>query len=369
MLKTPRARTARRRRRPGPPRNGTAMPRAAAHTRSRCCSRARCPTLVQRELERMILAGELAAGAKLNEATSPSARACRAGRCARRSARSRNRGSSASRRIAACSCARSASRKRTRSSSCAPCSTSSPAGASAQNVEPERRRATCATLVEPHGQGRGARRPRRVPRRQPRVPRPAGRARRQCEAARTVSAPGQRADPVPARDARAGRATCRCRRASIATIVERIAAGQAAAAGRLLHDHVHGEPRAHASAIGADAASPPARRGTAPRGRDQEIALNRCLRHRQRPHLPLARAPAGRRLRRRLRARLHQPGDRRRQRAVARVRCAAAAPASPPIASCRRSPIRTTCRSSPARRRRCTASAATTSGTATRTPK
>ena len=33
-----------------------------------CCNRTRCPTLVQRELERMILAGDLAAGAKLNEA-------------------------------------------------------------------------------------------------------------------------------------------------------------------------------------------------------------------------------------------------------------------------------------------------------------
>ena len=39
---------------------------------------------------------------------------------------------------------------------------------------------------------------------------------------------------------------------------------------------------------------------------------------RQRPHLPMARTPARRRLRRRLRARLRQPGDHRRQRAVAR---------------------------------------------------
>ncbi len=111
-------------------------------------------------------------------------------------------------------------------------------------------------------------------------------------------------------------------------------------------------------------------RGTpAARSHLEEIPLIPATHRRQWPHLPPAGAAARRRLRRRLRARVHQPGDRQRTRAVHRRIARDPAPASPPTASSRRSPIRTTCRSSPARRPRCTASAATTSGTATPAPK
>ena len=140
----------------------------------------------------------------------------------------------------------------------------------------------------------------------------------------------------------------------------------AAAAGRALLDHVMASrERMHRTQPGARVA--PARR----RGRiREEIPLMPAAAHRQRPHATAGRTrplvvvcvdgcepdyinqaiAAG-------------------PRAVPRRAARDAAPASPPTASCRRSPTRTTCRSSPARRRRCTASAATTSGTATPAPK
>ena len=62
-----RAARARRRTRASAPPHRVAR-RRDADARSRWCSSSSLPTLVQRELERMILAGELAAGAKLNEA-------------------------------------------------------------------------------------------------------------------------------------------------------------------------------------------------------------------------------------------------------------------------------------------------------------
>ena len=76
-----------------------------------------------------------------------------------------------------------------------------------------------------------------------------------------------------------------------------------------------GEPRAHAPRARAHRR---ASRAAAHRG---NVAMKRRIRHRQRPHLPLARAAAGRRLRRRLRARLHQPGDRGRRARRSSRRC------------------------------------------------
>ena len=101
----------------------------------------------------------------------------------------------------------------------------------------------------------------------------------------------------------------------------------------------------------------------------QPAGQPRPLDRRQRPPLPLDGPPAGRRLRRRLRARLHHPGGAGRRRAVPARRCASRAPRCSPTASSRASPTRTTCRSSPACRPRCTASAATTSTTARPTRK
>ena len=117
---------------------------------------ARCPMLVQRELERMILAGELRGRRQAQRGRHRRHRsACRAARCARRSARSRNRAWCASRRTAACSCARSASRKPTRSTSCAPRSTNGPAGALAQ-IGDRRARSRAARPRRAHGARRGA---------------------------------------------------------------------------------------------------------------------------------------------------------------------------------------------------------------------
>ena len=100
-------------------------------------------------------------------------------------------------------------------------------------------------------------------------------------------------------------------------IVECIAAGQPAAAGRALYEPRHGEPRAHApcSRPAAERRRPPA--ATTLNSEENPVEID-TIRHRQRPQLSRAAAPAGRRLRRRLRARLHQPGDRLRARAFPR---------------------------------------------------
>ena len=116
-------------------------------------------------------------------------------------------------------------------------------------------------------------------------------------------------------------------------IVERIAAGQAAAAGRLLHEHVMGSRdrahRAREQAIERPATRPPLRAAAAPgAGPGRQAPLNTDFTkeppcppplHRQRPRLPPARRTARRRLRRRLRARVRQPGHRRRPGAVSRL--------------------------------------------------
>ena len=106
-------------------------------------------------------------------------------------------------------------------------------------------------------------------------------------------------------------------------IVEKIATGQAAAAGRALYDHVMGSRERMHRVQDTPAPSPkPAR---CPRGDGHDRA--RPLRQRQRPHLSLAGATAGRRLRRRLRTRLHHAGHLGRARAVPGVAARSAAPA------------------------------------------
>ena len=71
-------------------------------------------------------------------------------------------------------------------------------------------------LVDRMGLAAGARRSRRVLRAEPRVPRPHRRARRQRQARAPLPAAGQRAEPLPARIAERRRATCRSRSPSIA---------------------------------------------------------------------------------------------------------------------------------------------------------
>ena len=96
-------------------------------------------------------------------------------------------------------------------------------------------------------------------------------------------------------------------------ILDKIAAGQAVAAGHALHEHAMGSrERMHRT------------RERRHRGRNAPAARKRRRNERDDPSsvtvngrtLPLARPAAGRRLRRRLRTRLHQPGDRGRPRAV-----------------------------------------------------
>ena len=148
-------------------------------------------------------------------------------------------------------------------------------------------------------------------------------------------------------------------------IVERIAARPAGRRRARALRSRHGEPRADAPRARLPRRRS-CRRGPAhPRGNPGDSRL----------HSPSTAAPIASR-----RGRSSSPASTaaspntstRRSPAAARRssrRCARPARASPPIASSRRSPIRTTCRSSPARRPRCTASAATTSGTAMPAPK
>ena len=294
---------------------------------SRCCRSNSLPMLVQRELERMILAGELPPARKLNEA----AVAERARRLARPGARGLPHARGVrprphSRRTAASSCARSRSTKPTRSTTCAPCSTSSSAAALAQSAITPSSCASCAALVERDGEG-GARAatPTRYHLLNLAVPRPPGRARRQPQAARDLPPAGQRAAPVSAAPTlAAGRHAAGLGRASTATSSSAIAAGDAAAAGRALHDHVMASRermRRDGRAVAAAVADAP----IVPRRKPAERPIRRSTVNGRRYRWP-ARA-ARRRLRRRLRARLHQPGDRRRPRAVPRRRCASAAPA------------------------------------------
>ena len=157
-------------------------------------------------------------------------------------------------------------------------------------------------------------------------------------------------------------ACCPFRCASIARSSSASPPDEPAAAGRALYDHVM-------ASRDADAPRRPSRRRrrgpVQPRGNPGESRLPR----RQRPHLSFA--GSGRSSSSASTAASPNTSTRRSAAAARRSsrRCARRARASPPIASSRRSPIRTTCRSSPARRPRCTASAATTSGIAMPAPK
>ena len=162
-----------------------------------------------------------------------------------------------------------------------------------------------------------ARRRRRLSRCQPRVPRPARRARRQSEADARSTAGWSTSCTCYRRAALgAGGRSCRCRSREHRAIVEQIAARQAAAAGRALYEHAMASRDACTGAA-VDAAPPPAT------SRASEVAMNAAIDTSTAARYRWPAAPARRRLRRRLRARLHQPGDRRRRRAVARPRSTA----------------------------------------------
>ena len=191
--------------------------------------------------------------------------------------------------------------------------------------------------------------------REPRLPRPHGGARGQTEAARDVPPPRQRAAPVPADERSRRAAHCRCRRASTRRSSSKIATGKAAAAGRALYDHAIGSRERMHEATGAAAPATQIAARKARRAARRSTVNGRTY--------SWPRPPARRRLRRRLRARLREPGDRSGQGAVDGGAGRPRHLPAPPTASCRRSPTRTTCRSSRACRRRCTASAAITSGT------
>ena len=169
-------------------------------------------------------------------------RACsasRAARCARPSARSRRRAWSASRRTAACSSARSASTRPTRSTRCARCSTSSSGDGSPRRTASADDVARPARARRAHGARRRAGRRRRLRSRpisnsttgwssSPATP----------SCSRTYRRLVNELSPVPPRDARRSAARLPVSTREHREIVDRIAAGQAAAAGRALFDHV-----------------------------------------------------------------------------------------------------------------------------------
>ncbi len=162
--------------------------------------------------------------------------------------------------------------------------------------------------------GRAQRR-RGVRRRQRRVPRAAGRTRRERQAARHLPSPRQPAAPPPARHARPGRRAAGVRRASTTTSSRR----SPPAVPRL--------PDARLPTTWPPAASGCAARGHRPPPRhppeSEEHGESRPHARRQRPPLSRTGPSRRRRLHRRLRTRLHQPGDRGRPRAL--PRCARAA--------------------------------------------
>ena len=174
-------------------------------------------------------------------------------------------------------------------------------------------------------------------------------------------------------------ACCRCRRASIATSSNKIAGAQCRAAGKASATSIASAStamRMHRRSLRAmptrEAAQPNLPRPCARVANWQsppEAHGTADAAQRQRPRLSLASHSGRRRLRRRLR---DPTTSTRQSKQASRLSSAAstgAAPASPPTASCHRSPIRTIFPSSPARRLRCTAFAATISGTARRAPK
>ena len=171
----------------------------AAPDASRCCSRARCPSVVQGELERMILVGRAARRATSSTRwRSPPASASRAARCARPSACSRSRAWCAPRRTAACSCADLPVEEATRSSTCARRWTSSSAAACAETIAPAALKELRA-LVERMEQARQGQGRARLPPAQPRFHDRARRARRQRQADRDLPQADQGAEPVPPR--------------------------------------------------------------------------------------------------------------------------------------------------------------------------
>ncbi len=102
-------------------------------------------------------------------------------------------------------------------------------------------------------------------------------------------------------------------------IVDRIAAGDAAAAGRALQDHVlASRDRMHRTRADARQRGAPAIPSRPRPLQGKRVEFPSPVGGRQRPLVPLAAAPGRRRLCRRLRARVHQPGDRRRPHTVPR---------------------------------------------------
>ena len=91
-----------------------------------------------------------------------------------------------------------------------------------------------------HGPRRDAQRPRRLSRGEPRVPRHARRARRQRASSSQCTAGSSTSFTCTAVRRWRKRARCRCRPREHHDILDKIAAGQAAAAGRALFDHVMG---------------------------------------------------------------------------------------------------------------------------------
>ena len=156
------------------------------------------------------------------------------------------------------------SRKPTRSTSCAPCSTSSSAGGVAQNGDARTRsRALRARVDRMERAAAQAATSTPIIAANLDVPRPAGRARRQREAARACIA-GSSTSCTSSATRRSRRAArCPVSTREHREIVERIAAGQPAAAGRALYDHVMASRermhRTHA------APPPPRRKPNAPR--------------------------------------------------------------------------------------------------------
>ena len=122
-----------------------------------------------------------------------------------------------------------------------------------------------------------------------RVPRRAGRAGRQPQAARDLPQAGQGAAPVPPRSTWPTAALLPISAREHRQIVKAIASGDADAAGRAMYDHVmDSSERTHRrTTCAAQAARRPTRRADATTATEGHADA----RHRQRPHLPLARQP------------------------------------------------------------------------------
>ena len=259
--------------------------RSAAPTRSRSSSRARCRRSSQQELERMILAGELPAGSKLNEAAiaerlgvsrGPVREAFRALEESGLVELEKNRGvfvrrdpdRGGRRDLRAARRARRVRRAATRADGVA------------------RRGARALRSRRPDGARRRPRRRRRLSRGERRISRPAGRARGQREAARHVPPARQRAASLPPRDARPGRRAARfhARASRHRRAHRRGPAGRRRARALRPRD---GEPRRGCTAPPFRPPQLPTRR---PRPTSRKSRESRHP-HRQRPHVSLAARP------------------------------------------------------------------------------